>query len=62
MTCTRNWRLIIHSKHDPYMNMAVDETLLESVMEGRSNPVLRFYEWEKPTVSVGYFQKTSVQD
>ncbi len=34
------------------MNMAVDESLLE-----QGFPVLRFYRWSEPTVSLGYFQR-----
>lgn len=35
--------------------MAVDETLRETVDRTRL-PVLRFYQWEPPTLSLGYFQ------
>ena len=36
-------------------NMAVDETLLEAAAaDGQCT--LRFYRWEKPTLSLGYFQ------
>lgn len=34
------------------LNMALDEALLES----RREPTLRFYRWERPTLSLGYFQ------
>ena len=37
-------------------NMAIDQTLLESVGE-TSVPCLRFYRWQQPTLSLGYFQK-----
>lgn len=36
--------------------MAVDETLLNTVSSGESLPVLRFYQWDPPTVSLGYNQ------
>ncbi|NLF07134.1 MAG: hypothetical protein GX594_04010 [Pirellulaceae bacterium] len=37
-------------------NMAVDEALLEAAAaEGRAT--LRFYQWEEPTLSLGYFQE-----
>jgi lipoate-protein ligase A len=36
--------------------MGLDEALLESVSRGTSPPVLRFYRWNPPAVSVGYFQ------
>ncbi|MDG2207170.1 MAG: hypothetical protein P8K78_04635 [Pirellulales bacterium] len=39
------------------LNMAVDEVLLESVgLIG--HPVLRFYTWSEPTLSLGYFQSS----
>jgi lipoate-protein ligase A len=36
--------------------MGMDEALLESVSRLISPPVLRFYRWTPPAVSVGYFQ------
>lgn len=45
--------------HDPpargSWNMALDEALLHRAGDG-AGPVLRFYEWEQPTLSLGYFQ------
>src|SRR5436190_9111559 len=35
-------------------NMAADEVLLESAAAGVAS--LRFYGWEQPTLSLGYFQ------
>jgi lipoate-protein ligase A len=46
------WRLLQDGCQDAYTNMAVDEVLLESKI-----PVLRFYRWRPPAISVGYFQK-----
>lgn len=37
--------------------MARDEALLVSVGEGTSPPTVRFYKWDPPTISLGYFQK-----
>ncbi|MBC7856260.1 MAG: lipoate--protein ligase family protein [Pirellulaceae bacterium] len=48
-----NARLIIDRGSGP-MNMAVDEALLLSAP--RTGPTLRFYQWEQPTLSLGYFQ------
>jgi len=40
-------------------NMAIDQLLLETIQH---MPILRFYEWEKPSVSFGYFESfTTVQ-
>jgi lipoate-protein ligase A len=49
-------RLII-DKHRGPMNMAVDEALLLSAP--RRGPTLRFYQWEEPTLSLGYFQNAA---
>ena len=46
------WRLIQDDYHNAYTNMAIDETLLQSNI-----PVLRFYRWRPPAISIGYFQK-----
>lgn len=37
--------------------MAADEALLERVGAGASPPTLRLYQWDPPTISLGYFQK-----
>jgi lipoate-protein ligase A len=37
------------------MNMALDEALLRSAVEGKVAS-LRFYTWSEPTLSLGYFQ------
>jgi len=47
--------------HDPPqsgpVNMAADEVLLHRVGPGESPPTLRFYQWDPPAISLGYFQK-----
>jgi lipoate-protein ligase A len=52
----QNWRFIYTGKNDPYFNMAVDEVLLHSVQKGYP-PVLRLYQWNPATVTIGYFQE-----
>lgn len=49
-------RLIQSGYHNCYYNMALDEALLEGVSSGASLPVLRFFGWKPPAVSLGYFQ------
>ncbi len=49
-------RLLNDSAMDGPSNMARDEALLISVGQRASPPTLRFYEWDPPTVSLGYFQ------
>lgn len=38
--------------------MAIDVALLKDVAAGAAGPALRFYQWDPPAVSLGYFQKT----
>ena len=48
--------LWLDSSHGPFLNMAIDELLLEH-MESIGKVVLRFYEWNIPSASFGYSQK-----
>lgn len=52
-----DWRLIISGREDPSFNMAVDYALWTSVKNKIFPPVLRFYQWDPPSVSLGYNQK-----
>lgn len=52
------WRFIDTGPGNAFSNMAVDEAIARLVREGRKPPALRLYEWETPSVSLGYFQKT----
>jgi len=51
----RWWRLDDAPGSGPW-NMAVDEALLEWVA-AEGQPVWRFYRWDGPTLSLGYFQQ-----
>jgi lipoate-protein ligase A len=51
-----NWLFLNSGKCDSAFNMALDESLLES-MPRLHKPVLRFYGWTEPAASFGYFQK-----
>ncbi len=48
--------LIEHEAGSGAWNMAVDEALLESARQHHLTAV-RFYRWNEPTLSLGYFQK-----
>ena len=50
------WRLLVDGPASPARNMAVDEALLREVTE----PLLRLYEWDRPAVSLGYFQPSAL--
>lgn len=51
------WRLLRSGPCAPAMNMAVDEAVLTAVSQGASPPTIRFYGWNPPTLSIGYFQR-----
>ncbi|MEB1806565.1 MAG: lipoate--protein ligase family protein [Bacillaceae bacterium] len=51
------WRFIDSGFSSPAYNMALDEALLNWHSEGVIPPTIRFYGWNPPTLSIGYFQK-----
>jgi lipoate-protein ligase A len=51
------WRLLIDPPGPAGYNMAVDEALAESCRTGASGPTLRLYGWDRPSISLGYFQR-----
>ncbi len=52
------WRLIDSGPSTASYNMAVDEAIAVSVRSGAVPPTLRLYGWDRPSVSLGAFQKT----
>jgi lipoate-protein ligase A len=56
------WRLIIGSEADGATNMAVDQAILEAMIEGISPPTLRFYAWSPPCLTLGRSQRLSDVD
>ncbi|MHB1419640.1 MAG: lipoate--protein ligase family protein [Bacillota bacterium] len=50
------WRLIITRGLDACTNMAIDEAILSHLIDGSAPPTIRFYTWDPPAVSIGYFQ------
>jgi lipoate---protein ligase len=51
------WRVIGPEKRRGALNLALEEACLESISRNEAPPTLFFYEWEKPAVIIGYFQK-----
>lgn len=51
------WSFINSGPCSPSYNMALDEALLEFHSKGEIPPVIRFYEWNPATLSIGYFQR-----
>jgi lipoate-protein ligase A len=51
------WRFLPCSSHDGFTNMAIDEAILLSFIEGHSPPTLRLYKFAPAAVTVGLSQK-----
>ena len=56
MNTVRQWSLFRSGTETAASNMAWDEALLEAAPQ-LGQPVLRFYGWNEPAASFGYFQK-----
>ena len=54
--CIGQARLVSRSASRGTWNMALDEALVASGRAG-GPPTLRFYQWDQPTLSLGYFQR-----
>lgn len=50
------FRMIPFRYFDAYLNMALDEAIMEAVRNGESLPTIRFYGWAPSAVSIGVFQ------
>jgi len=50
------WRVMKLEVHDAYLNMSIDQAIMESVEAGKSAPTIRFYKWMPSAVSIGRFQ------
>jgi lipoate-protein ligase A len=50
------WRLIPPIAADGLTQMAIDDWMIDRVRQGYP-PILRFYTWSKPTLSLGFHQK-----
>jgi lipoate-protein ligase A len=51
-----NWRILPFKFFNAFENMAIDEALFRVLQERGGPPILRFYGWRRPTLSIGYFQ------
>jgi lipoate-protein ligase A len=55
-------RIIDNGHGSAFYNMALDEAICEEVRKKHSPPTLRLYGWDRPSVSIGHFQKISEID
>lgn len=58
----RQWRLIVDTFHDGFMNMSRDESIMRAVGAGWQPPTLRLYGWHPYCLSLGYGQRISDVD
>jgi lipoate-protein ligase A len=57
------WNYLVTLDKAPSFNMALDEYLmLKAGKSGNCKPLLRFYSWEPPAISIGYNQKSEMFD
>ncbi|MEI8344822.1 MAG: lipoate--protein ligase family protein [Candidatus Omnitrophota bacterium] len=49
-------RLILDCARSAVFNMAVDEVLMEAESDSDRQGTLRFYDWQTPSITIGYFQ------
>ena len=47
------WRLIEQKAYSPAMNMAIDNSIYESVADKKELPTIRFYKWIPSSISIG---------
>jgi lipoate-protein ligase A len=52
-----SWRLIPLLQASGQLQMAIDQWLLQQHHAGKHVPVLRFYTWASPIISLGYHQR-----
>ncbi len=50
------WRLLKTGYSNAYRNMAIDKAILYAHSKGIVPPTVRFYQWNPPAISIGYFQ------
>lgn len=50
------FRMIPFQHFNAFMNMALDEAIMENVRTGTTLPTIRFYGWQPSAISIGYFQ------
>lgn len=55
------WRLLPLETNNAFMNMAIDEAILNARIAGRVPNTLRFYRWQPSTVSIGRNQNPEAE-
>jgi len=55
----KTWKFLYSGEGDPFFNLALDEILFFENQKRDSVPVLRIYGWDRPAISIGYFQNVN---
>jgi lipoate-protein ligase A len=55
----KEWRLIDSGPCGAFHNMALDEAVAAHVRKKKAPPTLRLYGWDRPSLTLGCFQKAS---
>lgn len=50
------WRLLKLEVRDAFTNMAIDEAVMKTRIEGTVSNTLRFYQWKPSAITIGRFQ------
>jgi len=53
---TEEWRLLTTKANTAAVNMAIDRAVMVSNSNKKVPPTVRFYTWDPPAISIGYFQ------
>lgn len=56
-TRMNTWRILKLDINNAFMNMAIDEAILQARITGKVPNTLRFFRWKPSAVSIGRFQK-----
>lgn len=57
VTVMTTWRFLPYYAYTAAENMAIDQAIMDLMSKKKVPPTLRFYGWQVPTLSIGYFQK-----
>jgi lipoate-protein ligase A len=52
----QGWRFIDTGVNNAFLNMAIDEAILDVHLRGGMPPTVRVYQWDPPALSLGYNQ------
>lgn len=58
----QEWRLVNSGNLSGALNMAIDESIAQTVAAGMAPPTLRFYGWDPPCLTLGYAQREAEVD